>query len=106
MSDGIGARPLLAGEKPDGDLEFPFRFPLRKAIRSFDEEKTEIVLEEPTADHAVKYGLLTRGLTDETAAALIADLTKVPEASIKRMALSDMIRLTTILSRFLSQAAR
>lgn len=103
---GPNGRMLLPGETPDGDLEFPFKFPLRKPVKAFDEELSALTLQEPTADHGLKYSLFTQGLTDETAINLLCDLSGVPVASLKKMSLKDMTRIVTILSRFLVQGAR
>lgn len=98
------ASKTIPGVHEDGDIDWPLAFPLKRPIKAFDDEYSALTIQEPNGTHAVKYSLFTRGLSDDTVAPLIADLTSIPEASILKMAASDLMKITAILARFFVQA--
>ncbi len=103
----------LPGVHENGDIDFPFEFPLSKAIQAPDDSLSVLVLYEPTAQDILDLGLLSGGLYGEQWLKAIHTLTgegpndakRVPEGSLKRMAGKDLLRLTRVLSGFFAQAA-
>lgn len=109
--DEDGGSDLLPGLHKNGDIDWPFTFPLRRSIEAMGETYTALTLQEPLGDLAIKHRLLTVGLTDENMIPILSALTAapnaqagIPEASLKKMALADLMRITTILERFFRQA--
>lgn len=96
----------LVGIHENGDIDWPLIFPLRKTVKAMEEEYSALTINEPTANHVVKHGLLTRGLNDDNFAPLLKDLTDIPEASLLKMAAADFCKLSSILNRFFVQAGR
>lgn len=99
------SKPLPDGVHENGDIDWPFIFPLRKNVIAH-EEFSALTLSEPTANHVVKHGLLTRGLHDDNLIPLLCDLTSIPEASLLKMAGADLYKIMTILARFFAEAGR
>ncbi|GJD58356.1 phage tail assembly protein [Methylobacterium dankookense] len=92
-------------DAPFDEIAWPSEFPLRKPIKAYGEEVTALKLAEPTGDHVLKHGVLEE-LNQSRILALITDLASVPESSVRAMDGRDLIKLSTIISRFFGQAAR
>jgi hypothetical protein len=105
MSGTEEKKTLLPGQHEDGDLDFPFLFPLAKAIPAFDQELRGLEIREPTGQDAVKYGLLSGGVYGETWIELLTELTSVPKASLLKMTAKDTMKVTAVLARFFATAA-
>jgi hypothetical protein len=105
MSGTNEKKSLLPGQHEDGDLDFPFSFPLSKPIPAFGKDVTALELREPTGQDAVTYGLLSGGVYGETWISLLTELTGVPKESLLRMTAKDTMKVTRVLAGFFAQAA-
>lgn len=96
---------LLPGEHEDGDLDFPFEFPLGAELAIKGERSKVLILEEPSADLVLKHNLLY-GMSNDSAAAVIAEMSGATDVVVKQMKGKDFIKLVAVLSRFFAEAAR
>lgn len=83
---------------------WPYEFPLSRPIQTAEDTTQVLVLNEPTAADAFKYGLLT-GLSADQVRPLVAHLAVIPPPFIDRMPAADVIALAARLSRFFNRAA-
>ena len=86
------------------ELDFPYEFPLSKPVPAHGEDVQVLVLQEPTGEHVLKFGLL-EGLDASQFEPLVMALAGVPSSTIKKIPARDVLRLGTVLSRFFVWAA-
>lgn len=98
MSDEV-----KAPERDPRELEFPYEFKLSKVVEAHGDSIKVLVINEPTGDDVVTFGLLN-GFASTQFFPLVSKLAKVPESTLKACSAKDILRLATTLNRFFEWA--
>ena len=87
------------------DLDFPYEFPLTKVVKAHGDDIKVLVLQEPSGDDVLEFGLL-EGLSSRQFWPLVCKLAGVPLSTLKTCAGRDMLQLGTVLTGFFNLAAQ
>ncbi|GGC90356.1 phage tail assembly protein [Chelatococcus reniformis] len=94
----------------DGDkaaeITWPYVHTFGRPVEVLKDRETSIMLREPTVKDLLQHGVLDGTMNAEQMIGLIADLSDWPPPKIQALPGVEGMRLSAVLSRFFSSAAR